>query len=230
MTNKQPEQAQVSRDTDVPEIELDLENKKVRLILDAAHHVFLEQGYDAATTDQIARTAGVSKATMYVYFKSKESLLKAMVQREIRTMTPILAGVPVTGPFDIREVLVRIAAVHTELVLTRSGQGMHRLVLGLASRFPEVGQIFYDAGPRQIRTQVAAVLRAAVERGYLDIPDVDLAATQFLTLALGELPHNRLIALPVPSRAEVSKVIESGVDLFMRGYAPAGGPKAPPRT
>ena len=199
--------------------ELDLENPKVRQILDGANKVFLDEGYDAATTDLIARTAGVSKATLYVYFKSKEALLKAMVHRETRSLMPTLWD-HMSGPIDIAAVLLRIARTFTNLIMTKSGEGLHRLVIAQASRFPEVGQIFYDAGPRQIRAQVAAILRTATEQGDLEIPDIDMAATQFLSLMMGELPHNRQISLPLPSQTELDAVIASGIKLFLRDYAP----------
>ena len=55
---------------------------KRRQIIEGARVVFLSQGFDAASMNDIARTAGVSKGTLYVYFKHKEQLFAAIVEQE----------------------------------------------------------------------------------------------------------------------------------------------------
>src|SRR3982074_2269723 len=55
---------------------------KRRQIVEGARQVFLAQGFDAASMGEIARVAGVSKGTLYVYFKSKEELFEAIVRQE----------------------------------------------------------------------------------------------------------------------------------------------------
>ena len=57
---------------------------KRRQIIDGASRVFLAQGFDAASMGAIAREAGVSKGTLYVYFKSKEELFEAIVEEQRR--------------------------------------------------------------------------------------------------------------------------------------------------
>src|ERR1700761_1490655 len=58
------------------------DSAKRRQIIDGARSVFLAQGFDAASMSDIARAAGVSKGTLYVYFQSKEQLFAAIVQGE----------------------------------------------------------------------------------------------------------------------------------------------------
>ena len=57
--------------------------RKADEVLDAARRVFLERGYDAATVEQVASEAGVSKATVYSNFRDKDALLAAMIDRVI---------------------------------------------------------------------------------------------------------------------------------------------------
>jgi AcrR family transcriptional regulator len=52
-------------------------------VLDAALAVFVEKGYAAAKMDEVARRAGVSKGTVYLYFPSKEALIEAIVRRAV---------------------------------------------------------------------------------------------------------------------------------------------------
>lgn len=70
-------------------------------MLDAAVRVFAAQGYQAASMDEIARRAGVSKPLVYLYLHSKEELFSACVERESRAlMTAVLRGVDVRQPAD----------------------------------------------------------------------------------------------------------------------------------
>mgnify|MGYP001600735167 FL=1 len=62
--------------------ENDEANAKRRQIIEGATQVFLAQGFDAASMNDIARAAGVSKGTLYVYFENKEELFEAIVEEE----------------------------------------------------------------------------------------------------------------------------------------------------
>jgi TetR/AcrR family transcriptional regulator, mexJK operon transcriptional repressor len=194
------------------------ENRKARLIVEAARKVFLEQGYDVSSTDLIARTAGVSKATVYAHFESKQALLLALVEDEMRTKTLGDLWRPEPGPLDVEATLRRIAKRFTAFFLSGEGFGLHRLMIAQASRFPEVGRFFYAAGPRKVHAQVAAFIRAAVEQDLLTVPDIDLAATQFLGLVRGELPLNWSLSLGAPTKREVDALIEGGVRVFLAAY------------
>ena len=67
-----------------PAVPADEDNAKRRQIIEGARAVFLAQGFDAASMNDIARAAGVSKGTLYVYFKHKEQLFEAIVEEEYR--------------------------------------------------------------------------------------------------------------------------------------------------
>ena len=63
----------------------DEDSAKRRQIIEGARAIFLSQGFDAASMNDIARAAGVSKGTLYVYFKDKEQLFEAIVEQECET-------------------------------------------------------------------------------------------------------------------------------------------------
>jgi TetR/AcrR family transcriptional regulator, mexJK operon transcriptional repressor len=201
------------------------ENRKARLIVEAARKVFLEQGYDVSSTDLIARTAGVSKATVYAHFESKEALLIALIEDEMRTRAPTALWEPEPWPLDVEATLHSIARRFTGFFLSGEGFGLHRLMIAQAPRFPEIGRFFYVAGPKKHQAQVAAFLRAAVEQDLLTVPDIDLAATQFLSLVRGELPLNSMLALGAPTKREVDALVEGGVRVFLAAYR---GPRLTP--
>ena len=194
------------------------EDRKAGIILEAAKKVFLEQGYDASSTDLIASTAGVSKATVYKRFKSKEALLIALIDHEIRTILPETLWQPGSGNLDIEASLRQIAETYLAIFLTKAGAGLHRLILGQALRHPEIGRMFYAAGPQRTHAQVAAFRKAAVEKDLLVVPDVPIAATQFLSLVRGELTLNSTFSLPFPPKEAVDALVDSSIRMFLAAY------------
>src|SRR3712207_4340005 len=73
-----------------PAAEESTESAKRRQILEGARKVFLAQGFDGASMGEIAKVAGVSKGTLYVYFDSKESLFEALTTEEKQGLAEVL--------------------------------------------------------------------------------------------------------------------------------------------
>lgn len=193
-------------------------SKKIRLIVDAARNVFCDKGYDTSTTDAIAQAAGVSKATMYVYFPSKEALLFAVVEDEMRSIAPEALWEPEQGSLDVPKVLRRIAKMQIALFMHPHNVAIRHLIEMQAHRFPDIGRMLWEGGPGKARAEVAAFLRAATAEGQLDIDDADLAATQFLSLVRGDLPVQRVISRESLSREQLDKQMESAIEVFLAAY------------
>ncbi|ABD86750.1 TetR/AcrR family transcriptional regulator [Rhodopseudomonas palustris] len=198
------------------------ENRKARQILDAARALFLTHGFDASSMEAIAREAGVSKATLYVHFASKDDLLLALVDDECRRLGPQTLWQP-DGAIDVERDLQAIARGYTAFFLHDRGRGLHRLVIGHAQRFPQMAEVFMIAGPLRCEAEVAAFLRAAEAQGLLRIPDVPLAAVQFLNLVQGRLQLQWELSMEPPNAADYEALIEGGIRVFLAAYG------APPR-
>jgi AcrR family transcriptional regulator len=161
------------------------ENRKLRQILHAAHALFTADGFDQTSMDAVAREAGVSKATLYVHFTSKDDLLLTLVDDECRRLGPQTLWQPDARPIELEPGLRAIARGYTAFFLDDRGLKLHRLVMSNAARFPEMARAFVAAGPRRCEDEVATFLQAAVAQGLLRIPDIRLAAVQFLSLVQG---------------------------------------------
>src|SRR3712207_6209006 len=133
------------------------ESAKRRQILEGAREVFLARGFDGASMGEIAKVAGVSKGTLYVYFDSKESLFEALTIEEKRGLAEVLFQLDAEDP-DVRAVLARLGQSY----LKRLGRPEHissiRMVIGAAEKFPRLGKAFYEAGPCQGRARLQAYL------------------------------------------------------------------------
>ena len=192
-------------------------NRKVRSILDAARRFFVEKDYDTSTMDAIARDAGVSKATLYAHFSSKEELLLALVKNEFSTVPSLWAPTP--GSIDVEQGLWSVARAFAEVIFGDRAVPTHRLIMTYGPRFPEVAEVFLANGPAKHRREVAAFLRAAADQGRLVLPDPALAADQFLSLLVGDLPMRPALGQPMPSASEFEAIAASAIRVFLAAYA-----------
>ncbi len=197
-----------------------LDSAKRRQVLDGARRVFLAHGFDAASMGEIAKAAGVSKGTLYVYFESKEELFAELVKRQCALTAERLFELDAES-HDVREVLRRLGESFIAAMLEPSHVSTVRMVIGSAERRPEIGQLFLNAGPRAGIKRLSVWLAAKVEHGDLDIDDVEVAAAQFLTMCHSKVMMPVLIGGEAPPPQErLSYLVERAVETFMRAYAP----------
>lgn len=190
-------------------------------ILEAAGKLFLENGYGAVSMDNVAKTANVSKATLYAHFRSKDELFAAIVACECRDQMGALSCDEVSR-MEVADALRLVGRRFMKLVLSGKALAAYRVVVAEAHRFPELARAFYESGPARSHEQLAAYLREADRRGALRIPDADLAAEQFFGLLKAHI-HTRFILCieNTISEAELERFIEAAVNLFTKGYAAA---------
>ncbi|OZA92291.1 MAG: hypothetical protein B7X76_00380 [Azorhizobium sp. 39-67-5] len=197
----------------------DRENPKVRQVLEAAHELFLEMPYDAVSTDAIARAARISKTTMYVYFPSKEALFSALVRHQCeKTTQAILTSASKSD--DVETILRIVAQNFMEMFATADALAFYRTIIAQVTRFPELGHIFYESGPKIIQERIEALLCDANVRGELAVPDPTLAASQFLQLIAIDIPLPGLLGFGPLTADRIATTIESGLALFLKGYRP----------
>ena len=188
------------------------------LILDVAQEVFLEEGFANASMSTIAARLGGSKGTLYNYFKSKDDLFNAYVERRCLWQDEIFAA-----PLDDAapaETLRRIGRAYLSRVLTVFNLRNFRLIASEAERSPEIGQTFYNAGPRQGAERVAELLGDMAEAGYLDLDDPLDAAHQFLGLVQNRYFKARLCnAIPELTQKQIEDEAALATRTFLRAFA-----------
>lgn len=192
--------------------------RKFAQVLDGARQVFLADGFEGASVDDIAKTAGVSKATLYSYFPDKRLLFTEVVRTECQRQTnQATTSIDVNAP---PETVLRAAAVHmVGFLLADFSQSIYRICVAEAERFPELGQEFYDSGPRVAKETIAAYLSLAVSRGELQITDFELAAYQFAELCKVDLFAKRVFGVRDQfTQKEIDRVIDGAVEMFLARY------------
>ncbi len=196
---------------------------KMRQILDGARHTFLADGFDGASMNDIARAAGVSKGTLYVYFPSKESLFEAMVRHDRSLQAEQLFHFPEEDD-DLAQVLTRIGVGLMEQMCTADHLAHLRMVIGAVAKYPRIGQAFHEAGPKAGAVMLGAYLERHVAAGRLAPLDAELAADQFIQLCQADYYKAALFCVAKPAdQAALRRAVDAAVDLFLRAYG-----KSPP--
>ena len=198
------------------------QGRKLAQVLDGARTVFLRDGFEGASVDEIAREAGVSKATLYSYFPDKRLLFMEVAKMECgRQAEAACDGGRMSGP--PREVLYRTAAQMTRFFISDFGRQVYRMCVAESLRFPDLGREFYVSGPLMVRKMLLDYLTGAVARGELVIDDIELAADQFPELCKAAIHAPLVLGLRTGfSDAEIDRVIRGAVDMFMARYGAKG--------
>jgi TetR/AcrR family transcriptional repressor of mexJK operon len=193
-------------------------SSKAESILAAAKRTFLAAGFGAVSMDTIAREAGVSKATVYAHFAGKEALFGAVIGRECeRYFARFSAGE--LDPGDVHTSLTVLGRRFLELLLSPESIALHRIILGEVTRFPMLGEVFWQAGPERQRFQIEAFLKSAAASGTLALADTRLAAEQFVSLVRGEIQLRHLLRLEGDTDQQgISAAVEGAVATFMRAF------------
>ncbi len=192
--------------------------RKFDQVLRGAREVFMADGFEGASVDDIARAAGVSKATLYSYFPDKRLLFTEVAQTECRLMSErILSMIDETKP--AREVLTIAATQLTAFLVSDFAQQVFRICVAERDRFPELGKAFYEAGPKNGQRQMAEYLTKAVSKGELAVEDVNIAAEQFSELCKVRLWGRAAFGIQNRfDQNEIDEVALQAVDMFMARY------------
>ena len=160
--------------------------RKFDQVVAGAREVFMRDGFEGANVDDIARVAGVSKATLYSYFPDKRLLFIEVAQSECTHMAErALDLIDESAP--PHKVLTIAAQQIVPFLLTDFAQKCFRICLAERDRFPELGRAFYANGPEMGKRRLMEYMAKAVERGELRIDDLDMAAEQFSELCKARL-------------------------------------------
>ena len=191
---------------------------KIEQILRAATELFGRAGFESTTMSMVATAAKVGKATVYAHFTNKAELFAAVIASAGEV--PV-SSLPSPYEQDVETVLRKFGREAFELLLRPANIGFFRMIAAEAARFPELGPIFYEAGPLRLQASLTAFLAEAMERGDLRKHSAHLAACQFLGMICGDLQLQALIgAGQTTTRQQREAVLQSGITAFLRAYHP----------
>lgn len=192
--------------------------RKFAQVVAGARDRFLADGYEGSSVDEIARAAGVSKATLYSYFPDKKLLFMEVAKHECRRQADLaLESIDVNAP--VKAVLCDISIQILNFLTSDFGQRIFRICVAEGERFPELGQEFYESGPAHVRERLIAYFQMAIGKGDLKIDDLALAADQLAELCKADIFPRLVFCIDTKFDEEQKlRVVNGAVEMFMARY------------
>ena len=201
-------------------------------LLDAALDLFVERGFAATRTEDVAARAGVSKGTLYLYYSSKEELLKAVIRHNV--VNQIAEGADIIRQFkgSSSELLGMVLLLWWERIGETRASGIIKLMTSEVRNFPEVTQFYVDEVITPSNQMLAQLIQRGIDRGefrQVNVPEVVHALVGPLVFLV--LNQHSLGACSVTYTLQPRVVIGALIDLVLRGLEPRepASPEAPPK-
>lgn len=198
---------------------LRLDEERVAELLDIATEVFVEHGFEGASTNEIARRANCSKTTLYCRFPTKQELFVAVLERRTEEMfNKVFTALPVDGPLE--ETLTEFGSRILRVCLSDEKIRLERVVSMEAERFPELARHFFESGPKRGHQELGRYLEAQIKRGRLIGEDPQLMAEHLMSLLTGGPVHWRMFGFAESvSPRDQRKRLYAAVKTFLRAYS-----------
>jgi len=188
-------------------------------IVAAALEVFVERGFEATKLADVARKAGVTKGTVYLYFESKEALFKAVVRE---TIVPVIAqGEALARSFtgSARELVERLVREYWRLVGETALAGIPKLMMAEAATFPELTRFYYEEVVTRGHRLMASVIERGIKNGEFRPVDVMIAAKLAMSPLIHAVVARRAFASCMPEGFNVRAYLDTHIDLYLHGIA-----------
>ena len=142
-----------------------LKDIRPQQLLEAALALFVEKGFTATRSEEVAHLAGVSKGTLYLYYPSKEELFKAVVRQNISALIVEGSGIVAAYAGNTSELLLKLFEVWWDRVAESNAGGLHKVVLSEVRNFPELAQFYADEVIVPAHRLFESVVQRGIERG-----------------------------------------------------------------
>lgn len=188
-------------------------------IVTAALAVFVERGFAAAKLEDVARSAGVTKGTIYLYFENKDALFKAVVRE---TIVPVIAkGEALAQSFtgSARDLFEKLVREYWRLVGETALAGIPKLMMAEAGNFPELARFYYQEVAVRGHRLMASVLERGIKLGEFRPVDVAVAAKLAMSPLIHAVVARQAFSACMPEGFDVGKYLDTHIDLYLHGIA-----------
>ena len=188
-------------------------------ILQAALEVFTDRGFAATKLEDVARRAGVTKGTIYLYYENKEALFKALVRG---TIVPVIAkGEALAQAFTgtARDLFEQLVREYFRLVGDTQLSGIPRLMIAEAGNFPELARFYYEEVVTRGHRLMAGVLERGIKAGEFRRVNVAVATKLAMAPLMHAVVARKAFAACMPEGFDVAKYLDTHIDLYLHGIS-----------
>jgi AcrR family transcriptional regulator len=187
-------------------------------LISAALELFARRGFAGTRLEDVAAKAGVSKATVYLYFKNKEDLFEAVVREAVMPTIEQAEEMLEVYPGPTVDLLRTFVALF-EHKLDGPLPALIKLIVAESGNFPKLAQLWVNLGPRRALTLLRRILQRGIERKELRPFDPEnvapLIAAPLIMLALWK----QALAPHTDFRLDPRALLSEHVEIFIRGLA-----------
>ena len=191
---------------------------KRKELIEHATEMFLEMGYEKASMNNLVKRSGSSKSTIYKHFRSRQALFIAVLDEIIRDHLDPIENLDLTT-LSIEEGLKLIGRKSLKVITSKDFVNLCRIIYAEAERIPNVGNTYYEHGPKRGMAGVAKYLSTMVEKGKIRCTDPSLASQYFWGMILHKPMLERYCGIKGPMTAREQKnYIDKIVDSFISAF------------
>ncbi|WP_158809348.1 TetR/AcrR family transcriptional regulator [Beijerinckia sp. L45] len=193
--------------------------KRRREIAAVAERMFFAQGFSDTTMQTIATEAGASKETLYRHFGSKEGLFSEIVESRANRFIEGLDE-NFRRPGTVGDILHNLGTRMLEKMMDRNALCLYRIVVAESPRNPDLGRIFFEQGPEQVKERLTQFLAIATRRGEISCAAPVVSAKIFLGAII---TYYHMLGLVLPERPPATRVeikahVDEAVAMFLQRY------------
>ena len=194
-------------------------NARPEEIIKAALEAFADRGFAATKLEDVARKAGVTKGTIYLYFANKEALFKALVRE---TIVPVIAqGEALAQSFtgSARELFEQLVREYWRLVGETELSSIPRLMIAEARNFPELARFYYEEVVTRGHRLMAGVLERGMKAGEFRRVNVAVATKLAMSPLMHAVVARKAFAACMPEGFDVASYLDTHIDLYLHGIS-----------
>jgi AcrR family transcriptional regulator len=204
-------------------------------LLDAALTLFVEKGFAATRSDEVARAAGVSKGTLYLYYPSKEELFKAVVRQNLSGLIAEGEGMVDKHVGSTSDLLVTLMVTWWDRLGSTPAAGIHKVVLAEVGNFPDLAQFYGDEVIQPADRLFSRTVQRGIDSGeFRPLPVHEVAHALMAPIIFMALHRHAFGACSPQMGAHLDPevMLRTQLELTLRGLevrpeAPAPHQKAP---
>ncbi|HWV21754.1 MAG TPA: TetR/AcrR family transcriptional regulator [Devosia sp.] len=196
-------------------------------MLDAALAVFSEKGFAAAKVDEVARRAGVSKGTVYLYFPSKEALMEGIVRRAVAPIAE--RAVPDMAAFegDVRVPIAMLLETLQKLLADPRNLAVPRLILREIMNFPAIAEFYRLEVLGRVIPALTALVARGVASGQLRKVDPEMTVRSIVGPVIAHVALNEVFGIRPEGGLALDRLVANHLDVLFHGISPAGEGEGP---
>lgn len=189
-------------------------------VLDAALELFTERGFTRTTVDQVAKRAGLSKGTVYLYFPSKKALLAGLVRRAVVPVADLALGVVADYRGDPRPVIRQMVGMLVGKISDPTVFAVPKLVIREAVGAPEIAQMYREEVLDRAMPALQGLIEQGVEGGFIRRVDPELTIRSILGPLMMHMVLAEVFAIKPRDGLALDRLIENHLTILFAGLEP----------